>query len=476
MKIFNLIAWPAGISLLLIFSGCSVPRGTATSVTALPAAYTNSTDTATLATISWRRFFGDPYLVKLIDTALVRNWDLQSVAQRIRSAGADVLAARGPLRPSLDLSVASGIRRFGLYTMDGAGNISTFIQPGKIVPVDLPDYYLGLQSSWELDVWKKLRSRRKAAQARLLAGTEGRNWLVSGLVAEIAAAYYSLSAMDQARQVLTETIALQEQALGMVQTQKAAAVINELAVKQFEAELKRLEGLRTAVQQDIISTESHIRLLTGSLPGKVERDTALFSQVVPPDLQTGVPASLLTNRPDIRQAEGMLQAARADLAASRAFFFPRLQINAALGYQAFRPDLLFTTPASIAYTLLGNLTAPLLNRAALKAQFQQADAAQLEALYQYQKTVATAYTEVYTGMHRIRNLARQYQLKSAEAEVLMQSVDIAATLFRSGRATYLEVLFARQKAIQAKLEVVEIRKMQMMATVALYRSLGGGWR
>ncbi len=461
---------------LLLLAGCNVPRITQQTALTLPAAYDTPADSATAAEIGWRSFFADERLIRLIDTALVHNWDVLSAFHRVQAARSELLSAKSMLRPSADAVTSTAIRRFGLYTMDGAGNSSTFIQPGKIVPADLPDFYIGVQSSWELDIWGKLRNRSKAAFSRVLASEEGKNWIVSGLVAELAGAYYSLTALDQSRQILAATIGLQEQALEMVRTQKAAAVINELAVKQFEAELKRIQGLHIQIGQEITETETRIRFLSGLYPGEVARDTSLFQGVIPKLVKTGVPADLLRNRPDIRQAELELVAAGADVQASRALFLPRLQLTAALGYQAFQPGLLFTTPASLAYTLLGNMTAPLLNRAAIKAQFRKADAYRLEAMYQYQKTVANGFSEVYIALARIRNLENQYKTKEQEVTILVQSAEIAGSLFRTGRATYLEVLFAQQKAIQARLELVELRKMQMLATVTLYKALGGGWR
>lgn len=460
----------------VLLAGCAAPKISVQPSLQLPASYGLSSGGTSGAATGWRNFFADTHLVRLIDTALLHNWDLQSAFQRVQAARSELLSARSVLRPSVDAVTSTAIRRFGLYTMDGAGNISTFIQPGKIVPVDLPDFYVGLQTSWELDIWGKLNNRKKAAFSRVLASEEGKNLVVSSLVAELAVAYYSLTALDQSRQILASTRRLQEQALEMVRTQKAAAVINELAVQQFEAESKRLEGLSWQIDQEITETENRIRFLCGRYPGTVSRDTSMFRTAVLPALASGFPTDLLSNRPDIRQAELELLATGADLRATRAAFYPRLQLNAAFGYQAFRPDLLFTTPASIAYSLLGNLSGPLFNRAAIKAQFQKADAARMEALYQYQKSVAGGFSEVYTAITRIRNLEKQYRTKEEEVLALTQSGEIAATLFRTGRASYLEVLFAQQKAIQASLDLVELRKKQLVATVMLYKALGGGWK
>ncbi|HMO32824.1 MAG TPA: efflux transporter outer membrane subunit [Lacibacter sp.] len=441
----------------------------------LPATYGQGSDTA-LIPLPYKSFFKDPLLLQLLDTALVNNWDLQIALQRIEKFNADVLQTTGARRPRVDAVVGSAIRRYGLYTMDGAGNSSTFMLPGKIVPADLPDYFIGFQSAWEIDLWGKLKNRKKAAVARYLAGREGRNLLLTRLVSEIADGYYELKATDQLLRIIDETIAIQQRAFDIVKAKKEAAVLNELAVKQFEAQLANLLALQKELQQSIQVTENRINFLVGRFPQPVKRDTVFAYNQLVQQIGAGVPAGLLENRPDIRQAALEVSASRADVAAARAAFNPSFNITASLGYQAFRPDLLFNTPQSIAYTLVGGLVTPLVNRSALKAAYSNANAGQLEAMYVYYKTVVQAYHEVYTELQRTSNLTEMYQFKASETRLLSQSVEIAEELFRTGRATYLEVLYAQQHTLKAKMELVEIKKRILASGVNLYRSLGGGWQ
>ncbi len=443
----------------------------------MPSAFqSNAADSTNSAIINWREYFNDPFLVGLIDTALTNNLDLKIAMQRIEAARAGVLAANGALRPTVEAAGAAGLTKFGRYTMDGAGNRNTEMIGGKDIPVHLPDFFVGLQSSWEIDAWGKLKNRRQAAAARFLASVEGRNFVQTSLVAEIAAAYYDLLSLDASLAIIDENIGIQQNALQLVRVQKEAGVANELAVEQFEAQLLGLRGMRLEAQQMILGNESRINYLLGRYPQPVGRGSADLLAVVPAPLVSGVPTQLLRNRPDIRAAELELAASKADLNAARALFYPTVEINGLLGVQAFRPDLLVTKPASLAYGLLGGLAAPLINRRAIQAEFNAADAYQLEALYAYQQAILGGYVEVHNGLAGLRNLQRSLDLKRSEAEVFTRSIATSNDLFRTSRATYLEVLFAQQNALNTRLELVEMKQRELMLGVGVYRALGGGWR
>jgi outer membrane protein, multidrug efflux system len=476
MKAFKYIT---GIFLiLLLFYSCkSLQPVIQDNSTPLPSSFDNKAgDSSNMATIRWDHFFNDKNLASLIDTALMNNWDVLIAFQRMQAAQSDVLVSKGALNPTVAGGVAAGINKFGLYTMDGAGNKGTTIYNGNDIPEHLPDYFVGLQTTWEIDLWGKLRNRKKAAIARFLATVEGRNLVKTGLIAEIASFYYELLALDQTIKILNENITIREKAYRMVKVQKEADVTNELAVKQFEAQLLNLQASRLQVLQQIAETENRINLLAGRYPGTIMRDTSFFDNTSPLEMKAGIPSALLQNRPDIRQAELELMASKADVQAAKAAFYPSLNINGSVGFQAFKAGLLFTAPKSVAYGLLGSLTAPLINRTAIKAEFNRANAFQLELLYNYQKTIVNGYVEVYNELLRTKNLQQVFDVKTREAIALTQSIDISEKLFRTGRANYLEVLFAQQNALQARLELVETKKSQLLTTVNMYKALGGGWR
>jgi len=432
--------------------------------------------TASLGTLNWREFFKDPNLQNLIDTALAGNFDLQIAARRIQQMQTGVLAAEAPLRPTVEAAGATSLRRFGLYTMDGAGNATTDITPGKLVPEHLPDFFVGLQAGWEIDLWGKLRNLKKSAAARFLASVEGKNLVQTQIVAGIAEAYFNLQSLDAQIQILDEYIALQQNALDLVRVQKQAGAANELAVKQFENQLLDLRGNRFNLQQQIIENESVISFLAGRFPQPVARTSLFLSQNLPLVAQTGIAPALLENRPDIRAAALELAASKADLNAARALFYPSLNIGAVVGTQAFRPDFLVSKPASLAYNLAGGMVAPLVNKRAIRAEFNRADAYQLEALAAYHQSIVNGFTEVFNQVNFLKNLERQFSLKTEQTGIIEQAVGISGELFRTGRANYLDVLTAQQNALDTRLELVDLRLRQWQSAVSLYRALGGGWR
>lgn len=442
----------------------------------VPSSFQGITDTANAATISWKQYFTDPHLLSLIDTALLNNWDVKIALQRIDYALSDVLTARSVLKPSVNAGIVAGLRKFGLYTMDGAGNASTEIKPGKMVPENLPDYFIGLQTSWEIDLWGKLRNKKKAALSRFLATAEGRNIVITNLVAQVAINYYELITLDHTLKTINETIGLQENALSIVRVQKEAAAANELAVQQFESGLLHLRTMALEAMQLLAVTENEINFLLGRYPQTIPRDSSLFFNALPVQVRPGIPSALLQNRPDIREAEFELAASKADVLSAKAAFYPSLNINGNIGYQAFKAGMLFTTPESIAYSLLGSLAAPLINKAAIRAEFNKANAKQLEALYSYQKTIANGYREVYNEILQIKSLEQVYNLKVNETNILVKAVETSNELFKRGRATYLEVLLTQQNRLQSRLELINTKRNQFYSTINIYKALGGGWK
>jgi multidrug efflux system outer membrane protein len=442
----------------------------------IPKTFPNRKDDATIAGISWRRYFADPLLVELIDTAIRNNLDLQIALQRIEMSRSSVKLANGALLPKVGLNVGGGVQKFGLYTMDGAGNASTFITPGQIVPENLTDIFLGLQASWEVDVWGKLRNQRKAAISQYLASVEGSRFVISNLVADVAIHYNELLALDNELDIIRQTLRKQQEALEVIKLQKETGRANELAVQQFSAQLLNSEVLEKQTLQRITETENRINFLLGRYPQPIPRKKDVLFQAVPRQISAGIPSQLLANRPDIRAAEFEIEAGKFDLKAAKAAFYPNFNITATLGFQAFNPEFLFQSPASLAYSLMGTLVAPLINMNALKAQFNTAKANQLTAMYNYQKTILNGYVEVANQLSNLRNLQRMHELKKQQSETLQKSVDTSKELYRSARATYLEVLIAQQNALQANLELIDVIKQERLSTVNIYRALGGGWR
>jgi multidrug efflux system outer membrane protein len=421
----------------------------------------------------WRKHFTDPKLQALTEQALNNNRDLKIALQRIEMAKAQITAARSMLAPKVSGVAGAGIQRFGLYTMDGAGNSTTPIYDGRIVPRDVQDYTVGLQTSWEIDLWGKLRSKKASATARLLASVEGRNLVQTHLIADLATAYYELLALDAEIINIDETIKIQRDALETVQTQKQAGATNELAVQQFDALLFNLQGMRLDTHQRIVEQEGIICTLLGDPQRPIARNRASLMNSTLPQLSSSVPADMLKNRPDIRRAEFELAATKADVKAAKAAFLPSVSINGVLGLQAFQSNVLLNIH-SATYSALGGLVAPLINRKAIQAEFDHANASQLEAISTYQQSIVNGYVEVHNQLAFIRILKDLQALKTKEVHLLIESVGTAADLFRTRRATYIEVLNAQQNALKARLQLIGVTKRQFQVQANLYRALGGG--
>lgn len=473
------IQWVIAFSLSAAVTGCKVPKATQIQENKfVPQQFTDvvKSDSINSASVKWREFFTDPNLVGLIDTALKNNQELNVTLQELAIAKNDILLRKGALKPTVGLRAGGGVEKVGRYTSQGAGDASTEIAPGKEMPDPLGDLTIGAYASWEIDVWKKLKDSEQAALNRYLATVEGKNFVLSSLIAEVARSYYELLALDNQLTIIKQNIELQDNALAVIRLQKQAARVTELAVQKFEAEVLKTKGMEFETRQQIKETENRINFLLGRFPQEIKRDKSNFVDLIPSKVQTGLPSQLLSNRPDIREAEYELAAAKLDVQIARKEFYPSLEISAALGLQAFKPSYLFKMPESVLYNLIGELAAPLINKNGLKAEFNTANAKQIQAVYNYEKTILNAYLEVSTQLSNIENLGRSYDFKTKEVEVLNNSVTVSNDLFKSARADYMEVLMTQRDVLDSKLELIETKKQQLNAVVNVYKDLGGGWK
>ncbi len=462
---------------ILILGGCRVIK-TDVSVREMniPAKFDGSAaDTVTIAKVNWRDYFRDPLLHELIDSTLSSSPDLKIVLQRIENARAQIKTARAAQLPTVNANINASARKFGFYTMDDAGNRVTEFAPGDTIPTHLPDFFIGLTTTWEADIWGKLKNLRKSAVTNYLASIEGKNFVVSNLIADITSSYYSLLALDHELDIIKETIKKQEQSLEVVLSMKESGRANSLAVQQFQAQLLQSQIMEKETVNKITETENRINLLVGRFPQPIKRNKDHLFDYMPDRFTAGVPSQLLTYRPDIREAELRLLATKFELHAAKASFLPGFNISAGLGYQAFNPRFLFITPQSMMYAALGSLMMPVINRKAIQAAFSNAKANQLSAMYYYQKTILNGYVEVANELSNIQRLKEINALKKQQNEVLDKSVETATDLFKTAKANYLEVLIAQQNSLQTKIEFVEVNQRQMSSAINIYKALGGGW-
>jgi len=466
----------AGVILLLMFFSACTPTITSKNAsTTTPASYNTSLDTTNTVRMKWREYFTDPNLIALIDIALGNNQELNITLQEIEIARNEIRARKGEYLPFVGIGASAGVDKPGRYTSKGSSEATTEIKPGMDTPDPLPDYMAGAFATWEIDIWNKLHNAKKAAVSRYLSTVEGKNFMVTNLIAEIANSYYELLALDNQLAIVNQNIEIQNNAFEVVKLQKQSARVTELAVRRFEAQVLHTRALQFGIQQNIIEIENHINFLVGRFPQPILRDAATFVTLIPNTIRVGIPSQLLENRPDVKQAEMNLAAARLDVKVAKARFYPSLGISAGIGFQAFNPTYLVKTPESLIYSLAGDLAAPLVNRNAIKAAYYNANAMQIRAVYNYERTLLNAYVEVANQLAMISNMASTYNLKEQEVQALTQSIDISNNLFRAARADYMEVLLTQRDALESRFELIETKKRQMNAMVNIYQALGGGW-
>lgn len=476
------------LPVILLMTSCKVQQDVLKTDIQLPREFESQTSLVAIdsakkaaqAPEQWRTFFTDPVLVQLIDSALVNNQDMQIALQKVQRARAGVQYTKGIRLPELGLNLGTGVRRFGDYTIDGVGNYDTKFSPNlnnkQQLPNPVPDYYAGVYSTWEIDLWGKLKAKKRAALNRFLEEEQGKNLVVTTLISEVAERYYNLILLDRKREIITENIRLQENALQVVGFQKDIGKSNQLAIELISAQVLDAKTLLIEVEQQILEEENSLNFLLGRYPQPVYRSGFESTQELTGNTVVGVPSDLLENRPDILSAAYRLKAHNADVKAAKAAFYPALTLNANLGYQSFRAAFLFESPASIAYNVAGGLVTPLLNRRALKADLMAGKASQQEAYLNYEKTILQAFTEVYQLLKLDDNFQTRKEVKQEQVDLLEQSVETSRILFTSGRAGYLEIITSQENYLRSQIELLEIYRLKNQNRVYLYKALGGGWR
>ena len=458
----NKISLLAGLALLLFSCNSSrhFDRKTVDTADLYGEAATDSTNTADTP---WQDFFSDPSLKELITEALSNNIDLQIAIKRVEEASAYFSQSKAALLPSLSLDAQAG------YTRN-----SKSVYPDPDGPREVNAYQLMGNASWEVDIWGKLRSSKRAAYADLLASDAGKKAVQTSLIANLASAYYTLVALDKQMEITQQTV---QTNIDLVETMKAlqqSGQVTGAAVVQSEAARYATEVTLPDLSQQITETENTICMLLGRTPGTIKR-SSLDEQQIPEMLNTGVPSQLLDNRPDVMQAEYAVMSAFEVTNNARAYFYPALTLTAGAGFESVKlNDLL--DPGSFAANVIGGLSAPLFNKRANATRLKVAKAQQEEALLSLRSALLTSGQEVSNALSSYENTAQKISLRKQQISALEKSVEYTRELLLYGSATYTEVLNAQQSLLSAQLSEVNDHVQELTAALSLYRALGGGWK
>lgn len=427
-------------------------------------------DTTSIGDMEWKQFFTDATLQSLIDKAVRDNFDLQLAMQRAEEARIYVKQARVNWTPVI---VAQGTASTTIPSKNSLNGISleNFLGTSHV-----EDYTLGATLSWELDIWGRLRRQREAAVADFLESFEAARAVKTTLVADIANTYFNLLMLDAQLDVARKNLLLGDTVVNMMQLQKQAGQVTELAVQQAIAQREAAAQLVPQLEQEIAVQENTLRILTGELPGTINRNSLLNDFVVPAQLPTGIPASMVSRRPDVRASEMALKSANARVGVAQGSMYPVLSISATGGLNSFKSSNWFTMPASLFGTVAGNLAQPVLSQRRLQTQLEVARVQREQAVIRFRQSVLNAVGEVSNALVRLEKLDSQQRIAAERVQTLQQAVHNAGMLFRSGLADYLEVITAQSNALQAELVLADIRRQRLSAMVELYRALGGGWK
>lgn len=420
-----------------------------------------SADTNSLATLKWSQVFTDTVLQGLIAEGITNNLDLRSAYTNIQQAQAYYLQSKATFLPTLNAT--AGITESKLNTVTGFG-----------IRTNATQFQLGLSSSWEVDIWGKLSSNRRASLASLLQSEAAVRTVQTNIVANIANYYYSLLALDKQLAITQQTVYNWDTTVQTMRALKEAAVVTGAAVVQSEAQRYAAEVTIPDLKQSIRETENALSILLGRAPAAIRRGS-IEEQKTVSVLQTGVPAQLLANRPDVQQAELNFRYYFELTNVARAYFYPSLAITGSATLSSLTPRTFFDI-GSLAASIGAGLTQPLLNQRANRTRLAVSRAQQQGALLDFQNTLLTAGQEVSNSISLYQTALDKMAVRTNQMTALQKSVEYSQELLRYGSANYTEVITARQSLLGAELSRVNDRLQQLQAIVNLYRSLGGGWK
>ncbi|POY37022.1 RND transporter [Solitalea longa] len=428
-------------------------------------------DTASsIGTLEWRSLFKDQELITLIDSAVHNNISLQIAIKNIESAQRILSQAKLGNIPELSAQIGASINRPSDNSLSG-------ISAGQFLGSKyVKDYQAALNLSWEADIWGKIRSQKEAALANYLQTEEAAKAVQTQVVASVAQGYFNLLMFDEQLRIAKNNVALNDSTLTIVRLQYDAGQVTSLAIQQTEAQRLNSALLIPQLEESIAVQENALSILTGEMPKVIQRRQSIFLIDLPDQYNSGVPANLLSNRPDVKSSELALVAANARVGVTKAEMYPSLTISASGGLNTFQASNWFNIPGSLFATAAGGLTQPIFLRKQLRTQYEISKIERDQSALDFRRSVLFAVGEVSDALVGIDKIKEQETLEKTRVETLKLAIKNSKLLFNSGMANYLEVLIAQGSALQGELNLADIQRQRLSLIVELYRSLGGGWK
>lgn len=460
------------VILLLLLSSCGISKEILLPTKYIPNNFREifKIDSNSIGKLPVNEFFSTEAIRNLIDSALIRNIDLQLALKNIDAAELILKRAKLANLPELNLQVTANSNRPSDNSLNGL-SASQFLKTRHI-----EDFNTNLSLSWEADIWGKISRQKDIAYASYLQSAEAKKAIQTHIVASIASGFYRLLMLDAQLNVAERSVELNKNTLKMIKMQFNAGQVTSLAVQQAEAQLLKVTQLLPQLNQEINIQENALSMLTGRFPTAIERSTTLEQLNIPEQLTLGIPATMLSIRPDVKNVELDLTISNANVGIANAKLYPSLVISASGGLNAFKASNWFNIPASLFGVVGGGITQPIFQRGALKTQFKLAQIEREQAVLRFRQTIIAAVVEVSNEQAKLVNLKNEYIIAQQRVKTLQLAVQNSDLLFKSGMANYLEVITAQGNLLQGELDLTSLKTAQLNASVGLYRALGGGWQ
>lgn len=423
-----------------------------------------ATDSVSMADISWKQLFNDQILQEHIELAISNNYDMRIALQNITAAEAYLRQSKAAYLPSFSVGAdwthqqLSKNSQFGAILADRS--VDQFQFTGNL--------------AWEADIWGKIRSGKRAANAEYLRSVAARQAIQTQLVSNIASVYFQLLSLDRQLTVVNATLENRSKSVDVIKALKDAGNVNEVGVKQTEAQYFSTQIIREDIITQIKLLENTFSILLGQTPQQIKRGG--FEQaMMASDINPGVPALMLRNRPDVIAAEYNLIREFEMTNVARSGFYPTLRITAAGGFQSVELKDWFSANSLFANAVTG-LVQPIFNRREIRTRYEVAKANQQAALLQFEQSLLTAGKEVSDALQQYQNETVKLDIRSKQLDALQKAASYSDELLNYGMVNYYEVLTAKDQALNTELNMIDNKFRQYNALITLYRALGGGWQ
>lgn len=469
MRLFNIKNFLISGVMASLLMSCAVGKKYTRTDLQIPETYKESLQvTGDTVVLPWKTFFKDPKLIGLIDKALSRNNEVNVALKNIEQLDLAYKQAKLSLMPTLDFSAGANRSWASKNTLNGSLN-EQFVGTKY-----MDDFSAALRLSWEVDIWGKAKMQKESAAAEYFGQKENLNAIKSRIVVQVAQAYYNLVSLDEQMKIAEQNIELSDNTLKMMNLQFTAGQINSLAVQQAEAQKKTAELLIPLAKQNISIQENALSILCGEYPARIEREGNLKAMIPENKLSEGLPAQLLSRRPDLKMAEFNVISLNSKTGLAKAAMYPSISLSPQIGVNSNKFSSWFDIPGSITKAIAANLAAPVFQKKQLKTAYETALIEQEKAAINFKQSVMTAVGEVSDAMAKSKGSSERLLLLEQRTAILDKGINDALKLYKSGMATYLEVITAQNNKLQNDLEAINVTLERLNAEVDLYRALGGG--